>query len=58
MTETKTTAFERRLYYSQFLREGRTPWHTGPQGKHQDWVRGGRSKGKAWAFPAIVVGSG
>ena len=42
MTEAKTTAFERRVYSSQFPREGSTPCHIEPHGVAPGLVRRGK----------------
>ena len=46
MTGTETTAFERRVYYSEFLREGGIQ---GLMGRFSDWFGGRRGKGESVA---------
>lgn len=59
MTGMDTTAFQRRVYYSQFLKEGK--WAGGQAAPHRatgetpDGAGGRRNKGKTWAQASTVV---
>lgn len=56
MTDMVTTAFERRVYYLQFSKEGANHAMQGPMRQFQGQSEGKRSEGKAraealWCFP-------
>lgn len=53
MKDMETTAFKRRVYYSQIPRGGGMPHHTGPHGKAPGWSGGRRSKRKHGHKPLL-----